>query len=336
MLPRRKFGRSGIDVSLLGLGCAPLGDLYALIDEAQAFATVSAAIAAGITLFDVAPLYGHGLAEHRLGTVLRQQPRDAFVLSSKVGRWMNVHAPRGDGSGYLGGLPHQAVIDYSYDGALRAHEQSLLRLGVDRIDILLIHDVDAHTHGATAVEARFREAMEGAYPALARLKSEGAIRAIGVGVNDAAICAHFADAGDFDCMLLAGRYTLLEQGALDDFLPIAQVKGIGVMLGGVFNSGVLATGARSGAKHNYADAPADILARVRKLESVCQRHGIALAAAALRFALGHPAACAVVLGAVSPDEIARNVAALQVPIPGELWRELIAQGLLRADAPLPA
>jgi D-threo-aldose 1-dehydrogenase len=335
VLPSRRLGRSGLTVSTLGFGGAPLGDLYACIDEQQARATMAAALAAGITLFDVAPLYGHGLAEHRLGAALREQPRDSFVLSTKVGRWMNPRASRGDGSGYVGGLPHQAIVDYSYDGTMRAYEQSLLRLGLGRIDVLLIHDVDVHTHGAETIETRFAEAMDGAYPALTRLRDAGEIKAIGVGVNEAEMCARFARAGDFDCMLLAGRYTLLEQRALDDFLPLAQEKGIGLMLGGVFNSGILATGAVRGAKFNYRDAPEPILERVRAIEAVCARHRIPLAVAALRFPLGHPAVASAVLGAVTPDEVARNVASLRVSIPAELWRDLVTSGLLREDAPLP-
>lgn len=335
-LPSRQLGRTRIAVSTLGFGCAPLGDLYARIGETQARTTISAALAAGINLFDVAPLYGHGLAEQRLGAVLREQKRDAFVLSTKVGRWMNPRKPRGTGSGYVGGLPHEAVIDYSYDGTLREYEQSLLRLGLDRIDILLIHDVDAHTHGREHLDARFAEAMNGAYRALARLRDEGEVKAIGVGVNEAEMCARFARAGDFDCMLLAGRYTLLEQRSLDDFLPLAQEKGIGILMGGVFNSGILATGAVPGAKFDYHDAPEPILERVRAIEAVCARHKVPLAAAALRFPLGHPAVSSVVLGAVTPDEVARNVASLNAPVPAQLWSDLVHAGLLRPDAPHPA
>lgn len=335
VLPSRALGRTGIIVSALGFGCAPLGDLYAHIDEDQARATIAAALAVGITLFDVAPLYGHGLAEHRLGAALREQPRESFVLSTKVGRWMDPRNAAGGRSGYFGGLPHRAVIDYSYDGTLRSYEQSLLRLGLDRVDVLLIHDVDVHTHGAERIDLRFAEAMDGSYRALARLRDEGAIRAIGVGVNEAEMCARFAREGDFDCMLLAGRYTLLEQRALDDFLPLAQRKGIGILLGGVFNSGILATGAVPGAKFDYAVAPETVLDRVRAIEGVCARHGVPLAVAALRFALAHPAVASVVLGAVSSNEVGRNIASLQATIPSGLWRDLVSSGLLREDAPLP-
>jgi D-threo-aldose 1-dehydrogenase len=218
---------------------------------------------------------------------------------------------------------------------MRAYEQSLLRLGLDRIDVLLIHDVDVHTHGADAIDRRFAEAMDGAYRALTRLRDAGEIRAIGVGVNEAEMCARFARAGDFDCMLLAGRYTLLDQRALDEFLPLAEKKGLGLMLGGVFNSGILATGPVRGAKFDYKDAPEPILQRVRAIEAVCARHRVPLAVAAVRFPFGHPAIASVVLGAVTPDEVTRNVTSLNASVPAQLWRDLVASGLLREDAPLP-
>lgn len=342
-LPTRPLGRSGIPVSLVGFGSAPLGDLYARLDDAEAIATVTAAHAGGITLFDTSPHYGNGLAEHRCGTALRRLPRDSFVLSTKVGRWMD---PRGAGGsaigrdvaapGFAGGLPHRSVVDYSYDGTLRAFEQSLLRLGLDRIDILLIHDVDVWTHGAGAIEQRFREAMDGAYKALDRLRAEGAVKAIGIGVNEAEMCERFARAGDFDTMLLAGRYSLLEQPALERFLPLAAAKGIGVMLGGVFNSGILATGPVPGARYNYRQAPPAVMERVARLAAVCRAHGVALADAALRFPLGHPAVASLVLGAVTPGEVARNLASLDASIPAALWSDLKAEGLLAADVPTPA
>jgi D-threo-aldose 1-dehydrogenase len=336
MLARRPLGRTGLAVTTLGFGCAPLGELYARIDERVAQGALAAAYAAGVRLFDVAPLYGHGLAEHRLGAALRQFDRDTVVVSTKVGRVMDPRARRDAGSGYAGGLPHRAAFDYSYDGALRSLDQSLLRLATDRVEIALIHDVDVHTHGRAAVDARFAEAMDGAYRALDDLRREGAVRAIGVGVNEADVAARFLRAGDFDCVLLAGRYTLLEQGALDDFLPLAAAKGVGVLLGGVFNSGILASGPVEGAKYNYRNAPPDVLARVRRIAEVCATHGVPLPVAALHFALAHPAVASVVLGAASADEVVRNLQALAAPVPRALWRDLVGAGLLRADAPLPA
>ncbi len=334
-LAPRPLGRSRLPVSTLGFGGAPLGDLYAHLDEAQAVATVEAAITGGVTLFDTSPLYGHGLSEHRIGAALRRVPREGLVLSTKVGRVAEPFAGRGDGSGYRGGLPHGMRFDYSYDGAMRSLEQSALRLGVDHIDIVLIHDVDVWTHGAALIEQRFSEAMDGAYRALEALRAAGAVKAIGVGVNEAQMCERFARAGDFDTMLLAGRYSLLEQPALASFMPLALEKGIGLMLGGVFNSGILATGPVPGARYNYNPAPPEILARVAAIEAVCTRHGVPLRRAALQFPLGHEAVASLVMGAVSPAEVADQIAELSQPVPAALWAELKADGLLAADVPVP-
>ena len=337
----RPLGRTGLPVSALGFGAAPLGDLYALLDDATAVATVEAALDAGMTLIDTSPHYGNGLSELRVGAGLRRRPRDRVVLSTKIGRVMDPRRrpdppPAGVISpGFAGGVPHRAAFDYSYDGALRAFEQSLLRMGVDRIDVLLIHDVDVWTHGRDMFETRFKEAMDGAYRALDRLRGEGVVKAIGVGINEAEICARFAEAGDFDTVLMAGRYSLLEQGGAARFLPLALKKGIGVILGGVFNSGILATGPVEGARYNYRPAPPEIMERVRRIDAVCRSHGVTMADAALRFPLGHPAVASIVLGAVAPEEIARNVASLARPIPSGLWSDLKAEGLLAADVPTP-
>ena len=335
LLPRRRLGRTGLDVSVLGFGTAPLGDLFVRIPDAVAIATVERAFALGVNLLDSSPLYGRGLAEHRCGTALRRVNRRDIVLCTKVGRWMDPFQAPGDASGFVGGQPHRAVFDYSYDGTMRSVEQSLLRLGTDRLDLLLIHDVDVWTHGRDAIEQRFREAMEGAYVALDKLRGEGVVKGIGIGVNEADMCVRFAKAGSFDTMLLAGRYSLLEQPALAEFLPLAQQQGIGVMLGGVFNSGILATGAVSGAKYNYRDAPPDILDRVSRIERVCAAHNTPLPTAALHFALGHPTVASLVLGGQTPEEVERNVAALSTKVPGALWSDLKAAHLLDAAAPVP-
>ncbi len=334
-LPPRVLGRSGIAVSVIGFGGAPLGDLYGALDDQAAIDAVSTAHQAGITLFDTSPWYGHGLSEHRFGTALRRVPRASYVLSTKVGRWFDVRQQRGPGSRFAGGFAHRPVFDYSYDGALRAFEQSLLRLGLDRVDILLLHDLDKRNQG-DLLETRFKEAMDGAYRALAELRAQGVVRAIGVGLNEADMCARFARAGDFDVMLLAGRYSLLEQPALAEFLPLAEAKRIGIMLGGVFNSGILATGPRDGATYNYVAAPPEVIERVRRLDAVCRSHQVPLARAALQFPLGHPAIGTLVLGAVTPDEVRRNVAALGEPVPAALWADLKRQGLLGAEVPTPA
>jgi D-threo-aldose 1-dehydrogenase len=335
-LPRRPLGRTGLQVSTLGFGTAPLGDLYKRLDDSTAIAAVERAFALGINLVDTSPLYGHGLSEHRCGAAIRRVPRRGVVVCTKVGRWMDPFHGRGNNSGFVGGQPHRAVVDYSYDGTMRSVEQSLLRLGTDRLDLLLIHDVDVWTHGVDAIEDRFREAMTGAYVALDQLRSEGVVAGIGIGVNEAEMCVRFALAGSFDTMLLAGRYSLLEQPALAQFLPLAQQQGMGVLLGGVFNSGILASGAVAGAKYNYQDAPPPILEKVARIQRVCDAHGVALPTAALHFALAHPAVASVVLGAESPEEVERNVAGLSRAVPAALWADLKAEHLLDAEAPVPA
>jgi D-threo-aldose 1-dehydrogenase len=346
-LAKRSLGRSGLKVSILGFGTAPLGDLYERLDETAALATIAAALDGGIRLFDTSPLYGSGLAEHRLGTGLRRAAREELVISTKVGRWMDPWrkdsassgTPKPSGAaapGFAGGLPHRAVFDYSYDGTMRALEQSLLRLGTDHVEIVLIHDVDVWTHGPDAIEGRVREVMAGSYPALSRLREEGVVKAIGVGVNEADMCERLVRMADLDCVLLAGRYSLLEQPALDSFLPLAQERNIGVMLGGVFNSGILATGAVPHARYNYQPAPPDIVARVAGIDAVCRAHGVPLAAAAMQFALGHPAVATLVLGAVRPEEVSANIAALASPAPASLWADLKAEGFIAPHVPVPA
>ena len=335
--------RAGMELrfSALGLGTAPLGDLFVKLDEREAVETVRTAQALGVALFDSSPHYGNGLAEARCGTALRSAPRDGFVFSTKIGRVMDPFAPvaqkRADvfSPGFAGGFPHRARFDYSYDGTMRSVEQSLLRTGLDRIDILLIHDCDVWTHGEADAETRFHEAMDGAYRALDTLRSEGTVKAIGVGLNEADTSERFVRAGDFDVVLLAGRYSLLEQPALDSFLPLAKERGIGVIMAGVFNSGILATGAIPGAKYNYGDASPEILARVRRIEAVCTRHGTTIRRAAMAFAAAHPAVVCLLLGAVKPAEVEANVAELGASVPAGLWADLKAEGLLAAAAPVP-
>ena len=333
-LPKRMLGRTGLEVTALGFGSAPLGDIYEVLDDATAIATVETAAAAGVTLFDTAPLYGQGSAEHRIGTALRRRPPGSFVLSTKVGRLLTpAPAGRKRTSRYVGGLQFDVTNDYSYDAALRSHEQSLHRLGLPKVDVVLIHDADAWTHGAEGGPKRYSEAMNGAYRALDKLRGEGVIT--GIGVNDPVYAARYLGDGDFDCLLLAGRYSLLEQPALAEVLPIAQRKSVGVMLGGVFNSGILATGAIGGARYNYTPAPPEVLDKVRRIERVCASHGVPLPTAALHFCLGHPAVSSLVLGAVEPDEVRRNVEAMSAQVPAALWRDLKAEGLLDAGAPVP-
>jgi len=334
----RHIGRTGLKVGVLGLGGAPLGDLYERIPEDRALETLETAYRRGIRLFDTAPLYGYGLSEHRLGHVLRNKPRADLVISTKVGRWLRPeHPERIDRGQFAGGLSFQPVYDYSYDGTMRSLEQSYQRLGMNRIDIALIHDVDIWTHGSTeAYDGRFREAVDGAYRALDELRRSGIVKAIGAGVNEVAPCVRFAKEGSFDCFLLAGRYTLLEQSGLDDLLPLAERQGFSLLLGGPFNSGILATGAAPGAKYNYKPAPAAIVERVARIETICKRYAVPLAAAAIQFPLGHPNVASIIPGAVRASEVERNADYMDLTIPKSLWEELKADQLLASDARVPA
>ncbi len=302
----------------------------------MAIGAVAAAIDSGITLFDAAPLYGHGLAEHRCGTALRGHPRDGFVLSTKVGRWMDPSKAPAERSRYAGGLPHAAVIDYSYDGTMRSFEQSLLRLGLDRIDILLIHDVDVWTHGAAAIERRFGEAMDGAYRALDQLRARRRFRpSASASTKPRCASASLQPAISTSCCW-RDAIRCWSSRRCRVSCPPPQRKGLGVMLGGVFNSGILATGAAPGAHYNYAVAPPAIMARVERIEAVCRAHGTRLADAALQFPLAHPAVSSIVLGATSDQEVRRNIASLSRKIPSGLWSDLKAEGLLEAHVPVPA
>jgi len=324
----------------LALGTAPLGNLYARVSDLGASATVRAARDGGIRYFDTAPHYGNGLAEHRLGTALRDAPREGYMLSTKVGRLLvpDDAAPVEQNS-YVGVLPFVQRYDYGYEGTLRSIEDSLQRLGVARIDIVYIHDIDRATHG-DAQPARFREAMEGAIPALAALKRAGRIAGYGLGVNDWRVCVEALKHADLDFILLAGRYTMLDHTALPELLPECQRRGTRVVIGGPYNSGILATGAhpRNGAVpyFNYAPAPPDVVERVAKIEAVCHAYSVSLRAAALQFPRAHPAVATVLVGARAPSEIEENAALANAPIPDAFWRALAAEGLVPAGAPLPA
>ncbi|MBL8671919.1 MAG: aldo/keto reductase [Alphaproteobacteria bacterium] len=324
-------------VGALGFGGAPLGNLYAPVAEDEALAAVRRAHDRGIRAFDTAPHYGNGLSEHRIGQVLRERPRDSFALSTKVGRILTADPAVGTTQhGYVGTLPFRQHFDYSHDGALRSIEDSLQRLGMARVDVAYIHDIDAFTHGAAEQPRRFREAMEGAYRALERLRREGTIKAIGLGVNEVQVCRDALAHGDFDGFLLAGRYTLLDQAALPELLPLCLKRGAHIVLGGPYNSGILATGAVPGARYDYKPASPEMLARVQAIEALCREHGVPLKAAALQFPLGHPAVACVIPGARSPAEVEENLDLLARPIPSTLWSALKAEHLLPADVPVPA
>jgi D-threo-aldose 1-dehydrogenase len=236
---------------------------------------------------------------------------------------------------FAGGLNFEAHYDYSHDGAMRSLEHSLHRLGMNKVDVLLIHDIDVWTHGI-AYEDRFREVLSGCYPTLEKLRAAGVISAIGIGVNEIEPSIRFARDTDIDCILLAGRYTLLEHAALDELLPVCAQKDIGIMLGGPYNSGILATGAISGATYNYKPAPPDVMTRVGRIEAVCNRHGVPIAAAALQFPLGHPQVSSIIPGAAKPEEVDRNLTLMNVALPADLWAELKHEGLMPHGAPIPS
>lgn len=322
----------------LGFGTAPLGNLYRALSEREARATLDAAWEVGCRVFDTAPLYGLGLAETRLNGFLRDKARASYLLSTKVGRLLqNCPPEQRTGIGKFFETPaRREIYDYSYDGVMRSLEFSLERLGVDSIDIVFAHDVDIFTHGSKeASDARIREFMTGGYPALVKLRDAGVIKAIGAGINEWQVAETLARAGDFDLFLLAGRYTLLEQEALESFLPYCVEKNIGILLGGPFNSGILATGPKPGAFYNYERAPKPIRDRVKRIEEICVMYDVALPEAALRFPLGHEKVVSVIPGAQKPMEVRRNALMMAKRIPAALWRHLKREGLMRADAPTP-
>ncbi len=306
--------KNSLQVTNFGLGTAPIGNTTA-VSDADADATIQRAYELGIRLFDSAPLYGKGEAEIRLGRTLRGIPRDSYVLSTKIGRVLNADRS-------------EFVYDYSYDGVMRSLEGSLQRLQTDYVDVVLVHDPDADK-----VDHE-QDALEGAFPTLQELREQGVIKALGAGMNQWEMEQRFAQQADPDVFLLAGRYTLLEQTSLD-FLDFCHEEGIGIFLGGVYNSGILATGPKEDAQYNYSNAPAAVLAKARKLKAVTDRFNVGLNVTALHFAQAHPAVTALVVGAVKPDEVEANVDALHTEVPGELWKELQDQGLIYTAAPTP-
>jgi len=331
---RRRIGRTQVEVTRLGFGAAPLGNMLAEVTDAAARAAVRAALDAGIGYFDTAPFYGHGLSEHRLGAALRECAAGPVTLSTKVGRLLRPSRDATTVGPFASTLPFEAVHDYSHDATLRALEDSLQRLGRARADIVFIHDITRKWRG-DRFEADYRLSIEGAFRALAGLRSQGVIGAIGVGVNENDTLLRYAADADFDCFMLAGRYTLLDTTALDALLPDCARRGISILLAAPYNSGILATGAVPGAKFWYADAPPEVLARVRRLEAVCARHGVTLQAAATQFPLAHPALAGVVVGCRSAAEATAAAASCAMPIPAALWAEMKAEALLDAAAPVP-
>lgn len=328
-IPTRSGPRSPLRLTELSLGCSQLGNLYRAVGDDEARATVDAAWECGIRYFDTAPHYGLGLSERRLGAALGGRARDEYVVSTKVGRLLH---PTGgtagrDDQGFDVPATHRRVWDFSRDGVLRSLESSLERLGLDRVDLVYLHDPDDH----------WDDVLRFAYPALEELRRQGVVSGIGAGMNQAAMLADFARHTDLDTFMLAGRYTLLEQGALDELLPLCEARGIGVVAAGVFNSGLLARDVpASDAHYDYGDAPPGIVERARLTAEVCVSEGTTVPAAAIAFPLGHPAVVSACVGARSPAQVERNAALYAAGVPAELWPALRARGLLRPDAPVAA
>jgi len=332
---KKKFGRVDLEISAISFGTAPIGNIFRPISEDVSDGMIQRAWDAGIRYYDTAPMYGHGLSELRTGHSLRWKNRDDFVLSSKVGRLLRpTRRSEIDFTPWADAAPFVIEFDYSYDGTMRSLEDSLQRLALERIDILFIHDIDVFTRGDEQ-PAVFKEAMDGCYRALEKLRDDGVVKAIGVGVNEWQVCHEALKQRDFDCFLLAGRYTLLEQDSLDAFLPLCEERNAAVVVGGGFNSGILATGAVEGAKYNYAPAPPEILDRVRKIESVCRDFDVPLPAAALQFVVAHPAVASFCAGTRTVEQLDKNLEWFAHPVPSEFWTTLKETGLLREDAPTP-
>lgn len=330
-------GRSGVEVSRLGLGTAPLGDLFTFVGDDGARAVLAAAVEEGVSLLDTAPYYGLGLSEHRVGDFVRSlERRDDVVVATKVGRVLTP-VRRGrerEDSFWAGGLRFDYRFDYSYDGVLRSHEDSLQRLGLDRVDMLAIHDLDADHFAGAAFEDRLGELAVGGARALDELRSSGAVGAIGLGINALGSIPRVLDLLDLDYVIVAMPYTLLDQDALDAELPLCAERGVSVVIGAVFASGLLADDSGRGT-YDYAEAPSEVAARAQAIRGVCDRHGVSIAAAALQFPFGHPAVAAVIPGALSAGQVHENAERFRHEIPAALWEELIAEGLLRGDAPVP-
>jgi len=325
----RRISDTDITVTCFGFGGASMGNMYTVAHDDAAVRAIRSAHKAKVRYFDTAPMYGFGKSERLYGSVLKDQPRDSFVLSSKVGRLIvaGKPTPESEDTCFVEIDNAYSIFDYSRDGVLRSLEESRKRLGIERIDIVYIHDPD--------VNDSFKQALEEAFPALADLKSQGIIGAIGAGMNQAEMLCEFAKNADFDCFLLAGRYTLLDQIALQELLPLCQQKNISIVIGGAYNSGILATGAVEGAHYNYAPAPPEIMEKTRNIETVCARFNIPMKAAALQFPFGHPTVVSNIPGVKTKERFEENLSLFTHPIPAEFWAALKEEKLLVADAPVP-
>jgi len=322
----------------LGLGTAAVGNLYSAKSEAEAQGILQAAWDAGVRYFDTAPLYGLGLAETRLGRFLYDKPRDSYVVSTKFGRILErADFEEAEGLDQFPGSPSRKIrFDFSYDGVARSLEASLERTGLDHIDVFLCHHIDpVATGSASAAERHLASLLDGGMKRLDELRSAGVVKAVGAGLNYTTVAERLARQGGFDVMLLAGRYPLLEQQPLETFFPYCAHRGIGVIAGGPFNSGILARGPVPGARFDYAPASDDVLQRVERIDAICREHGVPLATAALAFVAAHPVVISTIPGASTPEEAMANVVALETPTPRALWSDLKEAGLISADAPTP-
>jgi D-threo-aldose 1-dehydrogenase len=335
----RQLGKTSINVSTLGFGAASMGNLYQAVPDDEAQATLAAAIDLGLNLFDTSPRYGLGLSERRVGDALRKSAKDSYVLSTKVGRILTPDIKADITKlryGFDTPMPFDAQYDYTYDGIIKSFEDSLQRLGLAEIDILLVHDLGAYTHGKN--DAYYFEQFEkSGYKALEELRKHGYIKAVGLGVNEAEICERVMNIGQFDCFLLAGRYSLLEQSPVHQFLPKCEEHGASIILGGPYNSGILATGVRGKTipHYDYEPAPKHIIDRVAKIETICDEYQVTLAAAALQFPLGHAAVASVIPGLGNAKRVEKTVDLFSEHIPSEFWQQLKDDNLLDQEAPIP-
>lgn len=336
----RQIGQTSLKVSTLGFGAASMGNLYQEVPEHEASSTLSAAIKSCMNLFDTAPRYGLGLSERRVGNALREVAKSEYVISTKVGRVLTPDR-KSDVTklryGFATPMPFDDHYDYTYDGIMRSYEDSLQRLGLASVDILLVHDIGADSHGEKDA-FYFQQLKASGYKALDELRSSGQIKAVGLGVNESAICERVMDIGQFDCFLLAGRYSLLEQAPLKTFLPKCEAHGASIILGGPYNSGILATGVRGKTEpyYNYEPAPARIIDKVAKIEAVCDDFNVTLAAAALQFPLGHSAVASVIPGLGSEARVLKTLELFSEAIPQDFWQTLKDKELINPLSPIPS
>jgi len=333
----RKIADTTLDLPVFGMGTAHVGELYGTVDEATAQSTFDAAWNAGVRYFDTAPWYGRGLSEHRTGAFLRTKPREDFFITTKVGRTLHRPAdPKSfDRTPWAGGLNFEVNFDYSYDGIMRSYEQALQRLALDTVDALVIHDLDSMFHGEATIAVHTRDLSETGMKALQELKGSGDIKAFGMGINMKEQLADLAQKVDLDFALVAMPYTLIDQDSLHTGMKACVDRGVSVIIGAPFASGILATGSKGAVTYNYASADPQIVQKVQKIEAVCAAHGVSLQAAALQFPLAHPAAASIIPGAAKPEEITANVKSIDEDIPGQFWDDLKSEGLIVSDAPVP-